>query len=93
MTRSFDFAKKKPLRLSQRVFDIKSADSGLINFGGYRDPSLPKLKSVWVKKSVSVKIGKFIKIGIGMLFLLEEKIGIGIGMLFTLQNRYRYRQG
>ena len=32
--------------------------------------------------------GKFLKIGIsiGMLFLLEEKIGIG--MLSTLQNRY-----
>ena len=30
-----------------------------------------------------------IGIGIGMLFLLEEKIGIGIGMLFTTQKRYR----
>ena len=40
----------------------------------------PKLKSVSLKKSVSVKIGNFSKIGIsiGMLFLLEEKIGIGI---------------
>ena len=56
-------------------------------------PPPPKLKSVSVKKSVSAKIGKFIKIGIGigMLFLLQEKIGIGIGMLFTFQNRYRYR--
>jgi len=26
-----------------------------------------------VKKSISVKIGNFTKIGIGMLFLLEEK--------------------
>ena len=31
-------------------------------------PSPPKLKSV------SVKIGNFTKIGIGMLFLLEEKL-------------------
>jgi len=85
------FLQKKTLQLSQRVFDIKSPDSGLLNFGGYKDPSPPKLKSVSVEKSVSVKIGKFIKIVIGMLFLLEEKIGIG--MLFTLQNRYQYWQG
>ena len=62
-----------------------------------------KLKSVSVKKSVSVNIGKFTKngIGIGMFFLLDEKIGIGmlfllegkigIGMLLTSQNQYRYR--
>jgi len=57
------------------------------------DGGTPQLKSVSVKESVSVKIGNFTKIGIGigMLFLLEEKIGIGIGMLFTSQNRYRYR--
>ena len=55
------------------------------------DGGTPQLKSVSVKESVSVKIGNFTKIGIGigMLFLLEEKIGIG--MLFTSQNRYRYR--
>ena len=51
------------------------------------DGGTPQLKSVSVKESVSVKIGNFTKIGIGMLFLLEEKIGIG--MLFTSQNRYR----
>jgi len=44
-------------------------------------PLPPKLESVLVKKSISVKIGNFTKIGISMLFLLEEKIGIG--MLFT----------
>ena len=42
---------------------------------------------------VKIGIGKnwlFMKmvIGIGMLFLREEKINIGIVMLFTLQNRY-----
>ena len=49
------------------------------------------LESASVKKLVSVKIGNFTKIGIGisMLFLLEEKNGIGIGMLFTSENRYR----
>ena len=47
------------------------------------------IKSVSVRKSVSVKIGNFSKIGIGigMLFLLEEKIAVGTGMLFTSQNR------
>ena len=54
---------------------------------GIEGPPSQKLKSVSVKKSVLVKIDKFIKIGIGMLFLLEEKIGIG--MLFISQNRYR----
>ena len=44
-------------------------------------------------ESVSVKIGKMyrIGIGIGMLFFLNKKIGIGIGMLFNFENRYRYR--
>ena len=50
---------------------------------GDRGTPYPKLKSV------SVKIGNFTKISIGMLFLLEEKIDIGIGLLFTSQNRYR----
>ena len=50
-------------------------------------------KNWYPLESVSVKIGKFslISIGIGMLFLLGGKIGIGIGMLFTVENRYRYR--
>ena len=72
---------------NQRVNDIKSPGPGLFNIGDRGTPS-PKLKSVTVKKFVLVKIGKFFKIGIGigMLFLLEEKIG----MLFTLLYRYRY---
>ena len=41
---------------------------------------------VLVKKLALENIGKFIKIGTGMLFLLEGKIHIG--MLFTLQNQY-----
>ena len=58
---------------------------------GDRGTPPPKIKSVSVKKLVLVKIGNCTKIGIGMLFLLEEKIGISIGMLFTSRNRYRYR--
>ena len=57
--------------------------SRAVQYWGIEAP--PKLKLV------SVKIGKFTKIGIGMLFLLEEKICIGIGMLFTSQIWYRYR--
>ena len=53
---------------------------GFSIFGDKGIPLPPKLKSVSVKKPVSVKIGNLTKIGIGMLFLLKEKIGIG--MLF-----------
>ena len=55
---------------NRRVNDIKSPGPGLFNIGDRGTP-FPKLKSVSVKKSVLVKIGKFIK------------MGIGIGMLFT----------
>ena len=67
------FFKKQTLKLSQRVFDIKSPGSCVFNMVEQRDLHPKALKLV--RKSVSVKIGKFIKIGIGigMLFLLEEK--------------------
>ena len=68
-----------------------------VQYWGIEGPLPPKLKSVSVKIGNFTKIGigmlflleEKIGIGIGMLFLLEEKIGIGIGMLFTSQNRYR----
>ena len=47
------------------------------------DGGTPQLKSVSVKESVSVKIGNFTKIGIGMLFLLEEK-SVSVSVCYLL---------
>ena len=44
----------------------------------------PKLKSVLVRKSVSVNISKFIEIDIGMLFLGFLEIGILFRVSLTL---------
>ena len=79
------YCKKLTLQWSQKVFNIKSFVPGLVNIEGPQSP--PNLKSVSVKKLVSVKIGNFTKIGIRILFLLKEKIGIGIGMLFLLEEK------
>jgi len=68
---------------------------GLFKMGDSGTPS-PKLKSVSVKKSVTVKFGKFIKIDIGIGNWHVIPTGgkkIGIGMLFTLQNQHQYRYG
>ena len=89
MAKSFVFAKNKLSNGLKGYLISRALVQGCSILGDRGTPLPPKLKSVSVKKLVSVKIGNFIKIGIGMLFLLEEKIGIGIGMLFTSQNRYR----
>ena len=88
MTNSFGFP-KETLQWSQRVFDIKSPGPGLFDMGDKGTILPSKLNLVSVKKSVSVEIGKFIKIGVSMLFIFEEKIGIG--MIFTVENWYRYQ--
>ena len=80
MAESFVFAKNK---LSNGLQVYQEPQSRAVQYWGIEEPPPHKLKSV------SVKIGNLTKIGIGMLFLLEEKISIGIGMLFASQNRYR----
>ena len=77
-----------PMVSNQRVSYFKSTGPGLFNIGGKSLPP-PSGNQYWLKKLVLVKIGKSIKIGIGigMLFLLEEKIGIS--MVFTLQIQKR----
>ena len=94
MAKSFVFAKNKLSNGLKGYLISRALVQGCSILGDTGTPLPPKLKlvlvrkSVSVEKSVSVKIGNLTKSGIGMLFLLEEKIGIGIGMLFTSQTWY-----
>ena len=82
MAKSFVFVKNKLSNGLKGYLISRALVQGCSILGDKGTLLPPKLKSILVT------INNFTKVGIGMLFLLEEKIGIGIGMLFTSQNGY-----